>query len=323
MTLGLVVLEWRSFMHRLKGIMMIVIGALFWGATAPMMEWIFQSDISVATFIAWRLLVAGALIIIALKFKGVNVVAPFRQKVWGRQLVLFGILGTLTAQFAFAKSIDVSSAVIATLFQFLAPIYIIIFVSIRQRKVPPIVQIVGMFVTLIGLFLLLTNGSLEEFQLSKEAVIWGVLVGLTFAFYTLYPVRLLAEWGVLISVGWAMVIGGVTMFGLQLIPILKELYIFKNITVLFVVLTVILVSTVAFILFLGSMNYITPIETSILTSFEPLAALVISAIWFGQSLGQWQLVGTAIMLGGVTWLSIAGNKVREKEFEESLQENNE
>ena len=39
--------------------------------------------------------------------------------------------------------------------------------------------------------------------------------------------------------------------------------------------------TVAFILFLSSMKYITAVETSILSSIEPLTAMVISVIIFG------------------------------------------
>ncbi|MBO1914333.1 EamA family transporter, partial [Microvirga sp. 3-52] len=100
---------------------------------------------------------------------------------------------------------------IATLFQFLAPIYIILYVSWMHRKFPPIAQVVGMFVTLVGLFFLLTNGSLSGITISKETVLWGLVLGFTFSFYTLYPSRLMHEWGVLVSVGWAMLIGGVVL----------------------------------------------------------------------------------------------------------------
>ncbi|WP_347177971.1 EamA family transporter [Sporosarcina thermotolerans] len=41
----------------------------------------------------------------------------------------------------------------------------------------------------------------------------------------------------------------------------------------------IIVGTVAFLLFLGSMKYISPVETSLLSSFEPLTAMIISVIW--------------------------------------------
>ncbi|MFJ6211592.1 hypothetical protein [Lysinibacillus sp. NPDC092081] len=54
--------------------------------------------------------------------------------------------------------------------------------------------------------------------------------------------------------------------------------------------------------------YITSVETSILSSIEPLTAMVISVIVFGTSLGYWQLVGVFVMFVCITWLSVGGGK---------------
>lgn len=311
---------WRGgkiIMLRLKGIAMIVFGAILWGTTGPMMEWILNSDsLSVSTLIFFRLLLAGSMILIYLKLKKKPISIIWRQKIWGRQTILFGIIGVLGAQFAFTQSINTSNAVIATLFQFLAPVYIITFVSLKVKRVPPIAQIAGMIVTLIGLFFLLTNGSLADFALSTEAVIWGVLVGLTFSFYTLYPAQLLAEWGVLLPVGWAMLIGGIAQFLFAPATIIREIPLLVDLKLTGVLILVVVLGTIAFVMFLSSMTYITPIETSILSSFEPLTTIVVSAIWFSQMLGSWQLTGALIMLGGVSWLSIAGSRTRAKKEEE-------
>ncbi|MEZ7172605.1 DMT family transporter [Sporosarcina sp. OR05] len=300
-------------MERAKGIFMIIIGAMMWGATGPMMEWILNtSTMSVSFMLIVRLVLAGAVVLLILKLKGVKVLKPLRYKVWLRQMVLFGVFGMLGVQFTFAGSIDSSNAVIATLFQFLAPIYIILFVSMRQKATPPAAQIIGMIVTMGGLFLLLTNGTLSGFALSKEAVFWGVAVGFAFAFYTLYPVRLMNEWGVLLAVGWGMLIGGVTLLIVNIGRVGKEIGSLTEWNTTFVLFLVIVIGTVAFLLFLGSMKYISPVETSILSSFEPLTAMIISVIWFGSVLGFWQIVGGLIMLLGVTGLSVAGSKVKKE-----------
>ncbi|MFD1927472.1 DMT family transporter [Sporosarcina siberiensis] len=298
-------------MIRIKGIAMIVIGAMLWGATGPMMEWILlNSSMSLSFMLTVRLLLAGTSLLVLLKFQGKKITRPWRHKVWARQLLIFGVVGMLGVQYTFVAAIDTSNAVIATLFQFLAPIYIILFVTMAQKKSPPKVQILGMIVTLVGLFLLLTNGSISNFALSPIALFWGLVLGFTFSFYTLYPVRMMAEWGVLLIVGWAMIIGGFTLFLINPMDVIKNSSLFEDGSVAIMLFLVIIIGTVAFILFLSSMKYITPIETSILSSFEPLTAMVISVIWFGQILGMWQLTGALIMLGGVTWLSIAGSKVK-------------
>lgn len=298
-------------MERLKGIIMIISGAMLWGATGPMMEWLlFNSDMTVSYMLTVRLLIAGSCLLAVLKLQGKQIAHPWKHKVWARQLLIFGVVGMLGVQYTFVASIESSNAVIATLFQFLAPIFIILFVTATQKVWPPVVQMLGMIVTLIGLFLLLTNGSFSGFALSRSAVMWGVALGFTFSFYTLYPVRLMQEWGVLLVVGWAMIIGGVTLFMTNPLQIITHLYYLTDWNISGMLILVIIVGTLAFILFMSSMKYISPVETSILSSFEPLTAMVISVLWFGQVLGMWQLVGAIVMLIGVTWLSIAGSKVK-------------
>ena len=156
----------------------------------------------------------------------------------------------------------------------------------------------------------MTNGSFSGFALSKVAVLWGLALGFTFSFYTLYPVRLMQEWGVLLSIGWGMIIGGVTLFVMNPLTVVNNLDYLTDWNLAIMLLLGIVVGTVAFILFMSSMKYISPVEASILSSFEPLTAMVISVIWFGQVLGMWQLAGAIVMLIGVTWLSIAGSKMK-------------
>ncbi|HLR11516.1 MAG TPA: EamA family transporter [Sporosarcina sp.] len=297
-------------MDRVKGLVMIISGGIFWGATGPMMEWLLSTtDISVSFMLTIRLLLAGAMLLAILKMRGKNIYAPWCQQYWARQLVIFGVVGMLGVQFSFVASIDASSAVMATLFQFLAPIYIILFVSWQHRKMPPTVQVLGMILTLGGLFLLLTNGSLSSLTLSGAALFWGLAVGLAFSFYTLYPAMLMQEWGVLLSVAWAMVIGGVVLLVFNVVTIVKQFYLLGDWKVTFMLLMAIIVGTAAFTLFLGSMKYISAIEASILSSFEPLTAMVISVLWFGQLMGMWQLIGAVIMLLGVMWISVSGSKI--------------
>ena len=297
-------------MERLKGIAMIIAGATLWGATGPMMEWLLDNtEMTVSFMLTIRLLVAGVLLLSMLKIQGKKITLPWRSKFWARQLLIFGIVGMLGVQYTFAATIDVSSAVIATLFQFLAPIYIILFVSWMHRKLPPSTQVIGMFITLVGLFFLLTNGSLSGFTLSKGTILWGIVLGFTFSFYTLYPARLMQEWGVLVSVGWAMLIGGIALVIMNPMTVVEQSYLLTDWNTGLMLFLIIIVGTSAFVLFLASMKYITAIETSILSSFEPLTAIIISMIWFGQVLGTWQLTGAIVMLIGVTQISIAGSKI--------------
>lgn len=288
---------------------MIVAGAMLWGATGPLMEWTMDVyGISVSFLLTIRLIIAGALLLLFLKAKKVRITAVFKQKFWIRPLLLFSVFGMLGLQYSFVSAIEASNAVVATLLQFLAPLYIILFISFVQKKAPPLYQVIGMLGTLAGLFLLLTNGRLDELIVSGTALFWGVMVGAAFSFYTLYPTRLMQEWGVLVIVGWSMLFGGIFLGLINPIVLSDEWHILLKWEVVLAFLAIIVVGTVAFVLFLSSMRYITAVETSIISAFEPLTAMVIAVFWFNQLLAPVQLAGVLIMLVFVTWLSLAGSK---------------
>ncbi len=296
-------------MQRLKGILFIVSGAMLWGATGPLMEWLLNhTSLTVSFMLTIRLSVAGMILLTYLLLTGKNIFGIWQHKLWGRQLIVFGIVGMLGVQFAFVAAIRESNAVLATLLQFLAPIFVVAYVSLSLKKWPPKYQVIGIIGTLMGLFLLLTNASFDSLLISPKALLWGVAVGLTFAFYTLYPARLMREWNVLLVVGWGMLIGGLTLGIVSRVWLSNQWIVFTDFKTLLLMVALIFFGTVAFILFLSSMKYITAVETSILSSIEPLTAMIISVIVFGTSLGFWQLVGVFVMLVCVTWLSIAGEK---------------
>ena len=297
-------------MKRLKGIIFIVSGAMLWGATGPLMELLLNhTPLTVSFMLTIRLSVAGILLLTYLLLTGKNIFGIWQHKLWGRQLIVFGIAGMLGVQFTFVAAINESNAVLATLLQFLAPIFVVAYVSLSLKKWPPKYQVLGIIGTLIGLFLLLTNASFESLLISPKALLWGIGVGLTFAFYTLYPARLMKEWSVLLVVGWGMLVGGFTL-GLvsRVWQQSTQWVVLVDFKILMLLVALIFFGTVAFILFLSSMKYITAVETSILSSIEPLTAMVISVIIFGTSLGFWQLIGVFVMLVCVTWLSISGEK---------------
>lgn len=271
------------------------------------MEWILNNtNLSVSFFLTVRLITAGLCILFFLAITGKQIFLIWTDISWLKQLVVFSVLGMLGVQYTFVAAIEASNASIATLLQFLGPVYIILFLSWKNKIFPPKYQIIGIIGTLIGLFLLLTNANVKVLLISKEALLWGLAVGVAFSIYTVYPARLMKEWGVLLIVGWGMLVGGVVLAGVTQVWKSDEWTHLTVFPINLIVVIIILIGTIAFILFLSSMKYITAVETSILSSIEPLTAMIISVFWFGQILGSWQYIGVIIMLLFVTWLSIAG-----------------
>lgn len=296
-------------MLRLKGIVMILLGSMLWGTTGSITEWLLENkNLSVPILLTVRLIIAGIAILTLLLLKKEAIFSVWKSSSWRNQLILFSIFGMVGLQFTFASAIEASNAVIATLLQFSAPIFVVLYVSLTYKAFPPRYQLIGIFGTLTGLFLLLTNGSISNLLVSGEALLWGVTVGLTFAFYTLYPSRLMREWSVLLIVGWSMLIGGVLVGVFYKVWESNEWSILVQQDVTLKMIILIVFSTIAFFLFLNSMKYISSIETSILSSVEPLTVMAISVFWFHTMLQSVQLLGALLMLLFVSWLSVGGKK---------------
>lgn len=296
-------------MKYLTGILLICIGSMLWGATGPLTEWILNvTGMSVNFLLTIRLLVAGGIILLFLQLTNKHIFSIWKSKDWMIQLGIYSIVGMLGIQYSFTTTIQASNAVFATLLQFLGPIFIVTFTAIKLKAWPPRYQIIGIFGTLVGLFLLLTNASFEKLLVSNEALVWGVMLGVTFAFYTLYPVRLMGEWGVLLVVGWSMLIGGMVIGISSFVWKSEEWMLLTNPSISILLGCLIFFSTIAFVMFLSSMKYISPVLTSVLSTVEPLTAMVISFFIFSTSFGGWQLLGIFLMLVCVTWISVAGRK---------------
>mgnify|MGYP001187777653 FL=1 len=296
-------------MKHFKGIILIVTGAMLWGTTGPLTEWVLKhSGMTVNFLLTVRLLVAGIAILGFLQLTKKPVLEVWKSKCWGRQLLIYSIAGMLGLQYSFTRTIQESNAVFATLLQFLGPIFIVAYTSIKVRMWPPKYQVIGIIGTLVGLFFLLTNVQFDELLVSKEALFWGLILGITFAIYTLYPVHLMSEWGVLLIVGWGMLIGGIVLGMGTFIWQSDEWILLADMKIFLIMASIVFFSSIAFVLFLSSMKYIRPVLTSILSTMEPLTAMAISVVAFSTSFGFWQVIGIFLMLTCVTWISVASEK---------------
>jgi drug/metabolite transporter (DMT)-like permease len=293
-------------LSRYKGMLMVLIAAIAWGLSGTVAQYLFQeAGFLVGWLVTVRLILAGALLlaIVANRTSLHQVFSVWKKPKDRVQLMIFGILGMLAVQYTYFASIDLGNAATATLLQYLGPLFITVYVALRFLKLPTMLEIISVLLALVGVFLLVTNGSLQSLTVSTAAILWGLGSAVALAFYTLYPSQLLKEWGAGIIVGWGMVIGGI---GLSLInpPWQMEGQEWSLVNVLFVVFVILFGTLLAFYLYLESLRYITPVETSLIASAEPLAAAVASIIWLQVPFGIFEMLGGICIIATVTILSL-------------------
>ncbi|MED3561532.1 DMT family transporter [Bacillus xiapuensis] len=301
------------------GLLMIISGATFWGLSGPMIQWLFyHTDLSSEDYLVIRLLFAGITILGFLLFSKQNIFEIWKHPKDWIQLCIFAVIGMLAGQYTFIETLDKSNAVTATLFQFLGPIIITIYVATRKKKLPTTMQLLAVVAAVSGTFYLITNGSIENVVLSKRAILYGTLTAVTFAFYTLHPKSLIKRWGTLQIVGWGMLLGGVVLWMVHRQFSFHQVAGTLTIGTFLMLLIILLSGTVSFLLYIGSLKYLSAVETGLLSSIEPLVAAILSIAWLKESFGAYQLLGGAFIVVAVILLTLPERELKQNVARERI-----
>ena len=126
-------------------------------------------------YVTARLTISGILLLSLYKlmYRRHSLFAIFKNKSTLLALMLFSILGMLLVQYSYMASINYGNAAVATLLQYIAPVYVIIWYVIRKKEVLQLFDIIAIVLTLTGTFLLLTNGSISQIVVAHQ-VLYGV-----------------------------------------------------------------------------------------------------------------------------------------------------
>ena len=123
------------------------------------------------------------------------------------------------------------------------------------------IDFISIALSLVGTFLLLTNGSVHNLAVSTPAIVWGILSGLSLAFYSLYSKELLDRWSSSVIVGWGMIIGygcnDCKLYYYERIHFIVNDEICKLNTLPLITFVIIFGTLIAFYLYLDSIRYLT------------------------------------------------------------------
>ena len=198
------------------GIIMTLTGAVFWGLCGSCGQFLFQyKEVTSDWLVPIRLTGAGALILLLLFIKDrENVFAMWREARGRRDILIFALIGMMLCQYGYFTTIQYSNAGTATVLQYTGPAMILVYLCIRNRRRPKIYEVVALFCSMFGTFILATHGNPSELAILPQALFWGMVAAVALVVYTLQPAYLMKKYTTLLTIGWGMFIGG-----LALIPV--------------------------------------------------------------------------------------------------------
>ena len=114
--------------NRKKGILLAVSATVFWGFSGNITQYMFQiSDVDAFTIVALRLLISGLILTLFALLSGYKTkfLEIFKNKDAQKDIIIFTVFGMIGTQLTFFSAIENSNAAVATLLQFLSPLFII------------------------------------------------------------------------------------------------------------------------------------------------------------------------------------------------------
>ncbi|MCX2454914.1 DMT family transporter [Lacticaseibacillus nasuensis] len=295
---------------RMAGIAMAILGSLLWGISGPASDYLFGLGVTVSWLISSKMLIAGVVTLaIALVTQRRAVLAPWRQAHSAGQMIAFIWFGMIAMQYIYFKAVAVAGAPTATILQYLSPVLVLVWLAFRARELPRRLDVVIIALAMVGTAMVVTKGHFTQLAITPQALLWGILAAVAAAVYTLLPASLLAVYSPLVVTGWAQLLGGLVMtvvhpfwVGVPHLPASGwAAYAF----------VVIFGTIIAYLVYLASLQYISPTAASLLDAFEPLGATVTSVVFLGFAVSGAELAGGALIIACVGLMALAGPQAPE------------
>ena len=276
---------------KLRGMLLASLASSLWAISGISGEILFKKfNFSSDWLVSTRTLISGILLFLIVIFiEKKSVLKPLKNKRDCAGIILFGTAGMYLVQYTYFKTIELSNVSFATILQFTAPFFIFIYESIKNKKVPAVSTVILLFMTILGVIFIVTKGNFSNLSVSLEALLLGIISAIMIAFYSTYPKKLLKKYGSITVVGWGMIVGSIISNIIH--PIWKIEGDVNTQSIIQVMIVVILGTSIAYLIYIASLNYISSSLAGILTAFEPVLAAILSVAIFGLKFSFIEIVG--------------------------------
>lgn len=287
----------------LWGSLLVLAAGVSWGISGVSGQYLMANGVSVTELTTVRLLASGiVLMILAFIRHPQQVREAYTDKNFLIPTFWFSIFGLAANQFAYLQAIHHTNAGTATVLQYLTPILVLLYVCMRERRSPSVVEIVAVILAIAGTFVMATHGQVGSLAISPIGFTWGIISAFTYALYIILPMKPIAQYGSLITIGTAMVISGV------LALLITRSLALPGITrpdMLLAYFGIIGIGTIfAYTIFLKGTTMVGAVRGSLLASVEPVASVILTVIVMGVQFYAMDVVGMIAIMGAVLLISL-------------------
>ena len=219
------------------------------------------------------------------------------------QLSIHGILGIMIVQFSYFMGIAEGDAAATPVIGYTSPAMMILYLAVRWRRLPSAAETGTVVVAVAGVFLLVTGGDVGRLSVPMACIVWSLISGATFTFAMIYPVHLLRLFDRFFLLAVCMLIGGIAL--LPMTQVIVDVGSFFTAETWLDLLVIIGLGTiVAFFAFNLGLRWLSPEETAITATIEPVASVIFAWLIFDTHFVVLQIVGVVLVIGAILTLNV-------------------
>lgn len=283
-------------------------GGICWGLSGSVGQYMFeQLGMDARWLVPIRLFFAGLILFIYCFF-------TCRDKLFGiwktprtaALLLAYGITGVTLCQYAYFRTIQLSSAGIATILQDFAPAMILICTCVLARRLPRAGEILSILLAFAGIYLIMTHGNLHALSISTHAFLVGLFSAATVVVYNMLTDPLARDFPVTVMQAWSFLLGGILLevvfhsWTYEYVPSVRGL--------LGIAFVVLVGNVAAFTMYVTGVRYIGPNKGILYGFAEPVTAALISTLVLGSAFTIWDAAGFACIFLMLVLISLSGGQ---------------
>lgn len=286
-----------------QGMLMVLVAGIAWGISGVSGQYLMAHGMNVNLLTSLRLLISGVLLTaLAMMWQPQHFFRAIKDRKVLFAIAVFAIIGLLMNQYAYLMAIHHTNAGTATVLQYVAPIIILAYVSLKKQQVPTLAEFLTILFAILGTFIIATHGHLDSLAMTPKGLFWGLFSAVTYSFYIVLPAKLIREFGSFTVIGLGMLMGGLVF------PIVTRSWQYSllltssNGLALF---GIIIIGTVfAYTLFLKGTTIIGAVKGSLLAAVEPVSSVFFSVSLMHDIFYPMDFVGMLFILLAVLTVSL-------------------
>lgn len=288
-------------MRGVKGYLMIMGAATFWGVSATVAKLLLNRHVETVLIVQMRVTVSAFLLVLFYLLAKPHFLHVRWRDLW--RFALLGIIGVSGANFTYYFTIKESTVATAIILQYTAPLFVLAYTRVVHEEKFTTLKVCAAVLSLVGCFLAVGAYDPGVLKLSMAGLLSGVGSMVCFAFLSVYTRHLLQRSDIWTMTAYSFVFA--SLFWLVINPpamIIAQspsaatwggLFALGIISVL-----------IPHSLFFAGMRHVVASRAVITSTLEPVVAMATAAMFLGEFLRPVQVIGAVLVVGAIVLLQV-------------------